>query len=95
MLDANDRIYFINLPVSRGISENQAAEYTTSVTCFSWTNLTLGSRKRMSKQINMPNVTPKSVLKVHSSGSFVELKAFSTNKLYFRYLEKEQKARTN
>ncbi len=78
------------LPVNKGNSENQAAEYTISVTCFSCTNRTLGSRNRISKQMNMPKVTPKSVLNVHNSGSLVELKAFSTNKLYFRYLRQNK-----
>ena len=76
-----------NLPVRNGNSENHAVGKIISVTPHSLTSWTAGFSNIRSKQVNIPNFTPKSVSRIDISASGVVLKPVSPNKLNLRYLQ--------
>jgi hypothetical protein len=81
-----------DLPERKGSSENQAVGNTMSRTPTTLASETAGSSNSMSKQVNIPNVTPKSVSKTEISASGVVLKPSSPNKWNLRYLECRSKS---
>ena len=76
-----------NLPARNGNSENHAVGNTISVTPLSLTSSIAGFSNKMSKQVNIPNFTPKSVSMMDISASGVVLNPVSPNKWNLRYLE--------
>jgi hypothetical protein len=86
MTDVEHR-HISNLPERNGSSEYHAVGNTMSRTPRTLANETAGSSNIMSKQVNIPNLTPKSVSNTERSASGVVLKPSSPNKLNFRYLQ--------
>jgi len=73
-------------PVKNGASENHAVGYTMSVIWRSLVNSIAGWWNNMSKHIKVPKFTPKSVLKITTSGTEVTLNCGSKNRFVLRYL---------
>lgn len=71
-----------HIPVKKGVSENQAVEYTIFPTF--WATILAGLWNSISKQINTPNFSPKSVSKV--TVSFPADIVGSSKGFIFRYL---------
>lgn len=73
-------------PVKNGSSENHMVGKMMFLTPF-LTKAIAGVSKARSKQVNNPNVTLKSVVKVDMSGTSVVFLSNSPNKLNLRYLK--------